>query len=471
MHTTKALDMKKDYWPAKTILVRCYEANEEFGKAIEWQRSALEDLSSSKPSPTTRMNMYLPRGRLALARFLVAIEFYDEATYLTTMVYNQHPQDGPAMKQLLDALMASESFSVMLDLAKDLHSQEGTMPDMTRFEEYLISHSLNFGPMSKITNAAEWFVPLIENLGTKCWERQEYLGFLNIALLKYMYFTTVPNSGQDFQLALRARLPDDVSKVSDFKYLRRCAARYLCQMYLDSAISAQEANQDPTQWISKLQDLSTQNGGGLKGQVLSGDTIPPMIYGHWLHKFAKADPSVWIPCFRFSVNYALDLLEDDVPSNDQTAFGHLGVFLLVAGDVFNAKAALAVTMKGLEMVRVDPSRVAELKKADNLRIWWTCDGLCRTRKSQYKELHFCEDCWDTCFCENCIILVREGRLPFRQCSPKHSFVQMYPVSEEMRDVAATFTESDTKLEMRKDWLDGMRKKWKADESDLPKRRS
>ena len=462
MHSTKAVDLDKSYWSAKSILARCHEVNEEFDKAVEWQRSALEDLANLEPSPA--IQGHLQRLGVSLARFLVASGSYGEATQLATKVYNQIPQDGPAMRQLFHALKASESYPTMLDLAKDLHNQKGTRHDMTRFEEHLLTHSMDFGPMSKTNDAKDWFVSFIKCFATTCWVRQEYVSYINLALLKYKYINPVPNPEQDFELILKARSPDDVSKASSFKNVQRYAARHLSHMYLEGAISAQASGQELTRWTSKLQDLSNHNGQGLKGQVTSGDTIPSMIYGHWLRKYEKVDPSVWTLFFRFSINSALDLLEDDVPSNDQIALSNVGAFLLMAGDLFNAGAALAATMKGLEIVTAEPARIAELRKADNLRVMWNCDGDCRARKTQYKELHFCEDCWDTCFCENCIVLVREGRLPFRKCSPKHSFVKMYPVSEQMRDVAATFTEPDLKLEVRRDWLDEMRKRWKVDES-------
>ena len=409
---------------------------------------------------------HLRQVGVALSYFNEESGRYKEAVQIATEVYDLAPKDGPTMGRLFRALKANESYQAMFDLAKDIHKQEGIEHDgMSRFEEHMLSYScFDFGPMSKISEAKDWFFPLVEHITTICWERRKYMPLLNLAVLKQQYFDPLPNPERDFKQILKAPPPEDDSQASNYKYCRRLAARHLSHIYLQRAVVAQASGQDFTQWTSELQNLPTHNGRGLKGQALAGDTIPSMIYGHWLRKYEKADPPVWIPYFRFSINSALDLLEDDVPSNDQSAFSNLGAFLLMAGDVFNARAAHAVTMKPLEIVSADPSRVAELRKADNLRVIWNCDGECRTRKTRYKELHFCEDCWDTCFCENCIVLVREGRLPFRTCSPKHAFVQMYPVAEEMRGVAATFTEPDFKLETRKAWLDGLRKAWKADES-------
>jgi hypothetical protein len=61
---------------------------------------------------------------------------------------------------------------------------------------------------------------------------------------------------------------------------------------------------------------------------------------------------------------------------------------------------------------------------------WFCDGHCRRGAEFWKELHICEICSRSiCFCEQCIDLVREGKLDFRVCDPKHRWYQAYPIRE------------------------------------------
>ena len=90
---------------------------------------------------------------------------------------------------------------------------------------------------------------------------------------------------------------------------------------------------------------------------------------------------------------------------------------------------------------------------------WSCDGRCCRRVEDWQELHFCEICIDTCFCDECIKLVKTGTLPFRKCDAGHTFYQGYPLSEEMRDVATVRTES--KIVPRTEWLEALRKEWMA----------
>jgi hypothetical protein len=104
--------------------------------------------------------------------------------------------------------------------------------------------------------------------------------------------------------------------------------------------------------------------------------------------------------------------------------------LLAAGFRNDALAALAV--------RLPPPDSME----GFVAVKW-CVGLCTTpyhnyHQGPYKELWFCEDCWDTRFCEKCLPIVQAGKLPSRKCGPDHSFVQVIPTLESARNVAARF---------------------------------
>jgi hypothetical protein len=44
------------------------------------------------------------------------------------------------------------------------------------------------------------------------------------------------------------------------------------------------------------------------------------------------------------------------------------------------------------------------------------------------------------------------------CSPNHKFVQVFPIPEETKDVAARFVEGKT-MEVQKGWLEKLRKEW------------
>ena len=91
---------------------------------------------------------------------------------------------------------------------------------------------------------------------------------------------------------------------------------------------------------------------------------------------------------------------------------------------------------------------------------WSCDGQCSRQVEDWQEVHFCEICTEyTCFCEECVKLVKNGTLPFRKCDGSHTFYKGYPLSEDMRDVATVRTEG--KVLPRTEWLEALRKEWIA----------
>ena len=91
---------------------------------------------------------------------------------------------------------------------------------------------------------------------------------------------------------------------------------------------------------------------------------------------------------------------------------------------------------------------------------WGCDGKCRRRVEDWQGVYFCEICTDyTCFCDECVKLVKSGTLPFRKCDEGHTFFQGYPLSKEMQDVATVRTEG--KVLPRTEWLEALRKEWTA----------
>ncbi len=102
----------------------------------------------------------------------------------------------------------------------------------------------------------------------------------------------------------------------------------------------------------------------------------------------------------------------------------------------------------------------QIKPSDDMftNFTWRCDGGCERRVEDWQELHFCEICTEyTCFCDECIKLVKLGTLPFRKCDPGHTFYQGYPLSKEMQDVATIRTEG--KILPRTEWLEALRKEW------------
>ena len=102
----------------------------------------------------------------------------------------------------------------------------------------------------------------------------------------------------------------------------------------------------------------------------------------------------------------------------------------------------------------------QIKPEDDMpAFWWRCDGQCNRRVEDWEELHFCEICRDTCFCDECIKQVKSRTLPFRKWEADHTFYQAYPPRENLRDVAAVRGEGN--ILPRAEWVEALRTEWAA----------
>ncbi|KAL8937940.1 MAG: hypothetical protein Q9211_003439 [Gyalolechia sp. 1 TL-2023] len=86
-----------------------------------------------------------------------------------------------------------------------------------------------------------------------------------------------------------------------------------------------------------------------------------------------------------------------------------------------------------------------------------CNGPCSSRNLEYTSLYICRICLGTKFCGECLQLVKEEKLGRRDCSPRHTWYQSWPIPDGKAEVAAE--RNGDRWIIRKEWLDGLREKW------------
>lgn len=198
---------------------------------------------------------------------------------------------------------------------------------------------------------------------------------------------------------------------------------------------------------------------------------------------------VWRACFLPSLKHAIFLLTDDDPLNDQDAYCELGKALLLAGDETAASIALGISLKPLadyndriaaqgpddnasnsdgssvtsdsiaEVLIQSHSPEAQVSDTDatnsvdsseenndatdeadfneelaGFELLFSCDGPCVRPSRTYKELYLCMFCDDIYFCESCVKLLEDDKLPLRICAVDHPHLQVFPFTPEAKDV-------------------------------------
>ena len=92
-----------------------------------------------------------------------------------------------------------------------------------------------------------------------------------------------------------------------------------------------------------------------------------------------------------------------------------------------------------------------------------CDGICHPTVSRgvqdFSAFYRCEICRDKNFCDQCIRLLKTGRLMMRICSPDHTFYKPYPLPTKLEDVGVV--DVGGKILPRAGWLKELRETWAA----------
>ena len=248
-----------------------------------------------------------------------------------------------------------------------------------------------------------------------------------------------------------------------YRRLVEFSSDILPSIYYQNAVAAKKSNQSPDHWVNKLREFAVAKKPDPKGNPVYSLNKFSQTLGVYLRRYGGVEDSVWRACFRNSIIEALDMLGDEDPMNDITAYLKLLGQLLSAGDIKNASAAAEVVLMQSSFSS-DPGALAALDAIGFRGDHFFCSGLCvnednrlNVYKADHKELHFCAECPGLCFCESCFALLTKGELPFRKCSPDHEFIQLFPVPEDTKGIAAKF--DGKTMEVQKEWVNGLRQEW------------
>ncbi|KAI6375402.1 hypothetical protein MCOR25_002968 [Pyricularia grisea] len=91
---------------------------------------------------------------------------------------------------------------------------------------------------------------------------------------------------------------------------------------------------------------------------------------------------------------------------------------------------------------------------------YSCDN-CKRDASKVDELYFCEVCYQTHWCGECLAMVRDRTLQpglaANACNPAHDMYRAWPMDAEARDLAAVYMDGGATL--RREWLEELRASW------------
>lgn len=501
----KALDLSPQAWVAMEGLAVCYGTNlGDYSTAVQIMNDALRNLPSE-----LGVEFHLRAKMGNWLRQLDDLEEYLRVTRLNFEESRNFPywSSNPVgqhhtmltIKNYIEALYRSRDFDGLLDAIHELDSRPTGEDNITVWlaflqaqldDDYDIDLFDKLGALSRAPNYTHVVEFLDQSVQRAADLRTETIAVTTNQWMAKMgaewlsTYSTQEHARGFCELVIQLINQSDSGAQQEASWLYKRIANMLGALYFKDAFTTKQAGCDTVSIVDSMRGLALHQQGS---QQYYRATYPAMLLGLWLHEYGGASESEWMAAITPSVLRALYLLSDDDPWNDQDAYGELGAALLYANDVDNAQIALGITMKPIEDAQNKVDRNEDNEQDDTAKdevpnesmasqntttdvmeainekyagfiLRWSCDGTCDKEQNEYRQLHFCRFCWDVCFCEDCLPLVKNEEIS-TVCSKDHEHVQIFPMSSDAKRIADALVEK--RYEEQVEWLEELKQRWGA----------
>ena len=454
MSFLKAIELDDTAWWPKYGMACCCAGSQRYGKAADWALKAIA--LSLKGLEKFMLNLHY-----TAVYWISESNETERALQLARESYESSPKDVIAIDYYVYVLYQNGHSEQAFSLLKRLNETMSMDGKRTLLTDLLLYR----GIYRRVLPLAIAHPICGQDLRTACDAlpmddegKVDLTDVSRVAHLKYLYFDRI----EEAILAW-----ENILKKTDDNLLCMEASDKLASIYFDMAVSAKRDSRSPAPWISKLKDLSIVKSKSKSDNYVYRSNYSALLYGHWLREHEQAKDRVWRACFQAKVLEALNMLDDDDPTNYQEGYHALARVLFLAGDKENAAAAYSIALKPLEILAAqraqsmdadDPKTYDRKAGVKHYAIRYGCDGDCQDKMRDYKELYACEICKGVLFCEACIKLIKADELPFRVCNSLHAFSQVYPLPTKQQDAVAHVV--DGRVEINREWVEKLKKQWK-----------
>ena len=281
------------------------------------------------------------------------------------------------------------------------------------------------------------------------------------------------------------------------------AENKLSQYYFDRA-NETKGTLKCTEYVQRLERLGKSKGRAGETIRLTASSI---ILGIWYT--LNGEPNKAFTCFQAHIKHAMQILSDDDPDNDIEGYRQISSALFSSGEYQRAMGAWRKVSSmswrlthGLSAFRTEEEEqqaasgnkstttskgpgeggsreteqevdeIAEDKAGDKSKMLgndddtWdqgiVCDGACSParRFKQSDALWLCRYCFDLAFCDACLALLKQDKLPVNICSPHHEWLPV-PLTVQYVPADKMFisAEGDEMMDMDQ-WKREIRETWK-----------
>ena len=453
--------MDNTSWKALHGKSTCLQHLKRHEEAIETLSGALELVPPSQKLAVSDIQTDLTKLLLARMDFTTAFE-------RTKKIYLDDPMNPQAIGGHIRALYALRDYDGIVQVVEELRKAEVNPKDWTDVS-FVSLRDVHFeiGCALRAKSKVDLVKPWVHACSCIEYSRMDFSHSpwlaAWIAEFMYSFCDDLDESLRMFEYIISLKFKSSLGPelAWAYRYPYSSAWKHLCQIYFQKAVSCHNAGKDTDEWTHKLESFALADKQDQVDRPAYRMNEASYLLGLFLRRYKGTNDASWKLYFRESALEAICLVNSADNLNDSRGYARLANILLAAGYRSRAVEALAVMLKPWEAV--SNPKLLDALNTTNFKVSYECDGPCHTQFHRYKdppfkELYFCEECIDTCFCEDCYLIVKRGELPYRKCHSDHSLVRVFPIPEEARDVAGEFVEEGS-IKVCKDWLDALRKDW------------
>lgn len=416
-HFSSALEIDTIRWLARAGMAITFTLKKEFTKALELDRITEQELLESTGKEQALHNVQQRMGESYSSSgdeqnaFLNYQRGFRNAPWcdtcicacLTFLHENKRYADIIDMLKLMDTLEipSLRRNSLMASLINNYWSTEDYFRIVTKTA--LETQDLVFlirSYRSAIKQAKKDLKPVVA-------------GFLELCLAT-LYYDHVKDQHRAIKSWERVLDTFTGSSVDiQITYLRLEASTKLAGHWFRKAVEAGVGTPEAEQNIERLEKIASRkrrtHPGEKEDRSYIGANVISLLIGVW-HRLTgrEADARAYI---QPSMKQAIQLLTDDDLENDSEGWSTLCTTLVAASDDENAIATAHYL-----------GYYGEEDKEQN--ILGTCDGSCQRQFPNFDNISMCRYCFNIGFCDDCLTLLKEARMPLDVCSPKHDFLRI-----------------------------------------------
>ena len=519
-HFKTALELDPKLWRVRYGLGKVYEYQKDYAQAIQLYQEEVQVIKNNSEQESGDLKVTLAAALQVIGDCHLMLDEPERAYQAYREAWNTDPLLYNALAECFNYWDRENQSESIMELVREMATMDTSGDRKLYLVNYVVARKSDYDDIffSASRRAARergelpYLIQIIQDAVRACREERRAISVVIFELfLADIYSSERVHPERAVRIWERIMNIGSSSKSEPLMHeFRHHAAAMLAQFYLARA-RATKGTLECSQHVQSLERLSKMKARYKELIRLNG---PSLLLGLWYRingEFEKASTYL-----KVHIKHGLDLLSDDDPSNDWAAYITLVGVLSHTGDdqrtlglwrkslwwmwqhthgrlrnktnddegksskkgdgsteALEGKSNSADQEPGKAPEALDgpppsyqeaihsgapkASKFGDVSFLANLN----CDGVC-SHANPFKLLDtywLCRFCFDSGFCDNCVALIKEDKLPFNFCSPDHDWLPItLNVQYIPEDKMFVGGEGDEVVDME-EWKNDLRKAW------------